>query len=73
MRNPRTADDKWYQKKMNELDKSKYYCKCGHSLIIPAWIDRQICDYCGNYVYKNKETEFRYKLKGAINNAKVKN
>ena len=73
MRKLRTTDDKWYQKKMSELDKSKYHCKCGHRVIIPYWIDRQLCDCCGNYVYKNKETEFKYKLKGAINHAKVKN
>ena len=58
---------------MNELDKSRYYCKCGHSLIMPVWVDRQICSWCGKYVYKDKETEFRYMMKGAINSAKANN
>ncbi len=73
MRNPKTKDDRWYQKQMRELDKSKYRCKCGHRVVIPAWIDRNICDWCGHYVYKDKETEFKYKLRGAISSAKAKN
>lgn len=69
----KTKDEEWYQKTMRELEKTKRYCKCGHSLIMPIWVDKQLCDWCGNYVYKDKETEFKYKLKGAINSAKAKN
>lgn len=69
----KTKDEEWYQKTMSELDKVKFRCKCGHKVVIPAWVDRQICDWCGNYVYKNKEIEFKHKLKGAINSAKAKN
>lgn len=63
-----TKDDKWYKKTMDELEKNRHYCKCGHSMIIPYWVDRQLCSFCGNYVYQNKEIEFKYKLKGMIKN-----
>ena len=68
----RTKDDEWYQKKMADIDKVKYVCKCSHRVIIPTWADRTLCDWCGKYVYKDKETEFKYMMKGAINSVKAK-
>ena len=35
-------------------------CKCGHRILVGQ--DRLICKYCGNYVYKNKKIELKYKL-----------
>lgn len=63
MRKPRTQDDKWYQKTSEEYDKVKITCKCGHRVIIPHWVKKQICDWCGNYVYRDKKLEFQEKLK----------
>ena len=37
-------------------------CKCGHSVVITNKYDRVICTWCGNWVYKNKKVEFKYKM-----------
>lgn len=47
----------------DKVAKYKVYCKCGHSILIKPRIDRVICHHCGNYVYRTKQIEFRYKLK----------
>lgn len=39
------------------------HCECGHSFIIPNYVDRLICNHCGNYVYRTKEIEKQYKFK----------
>lgn len=41
----------------------KYKCQCGHSVIIPAFMDKKICDWCGHWVYKSKQDEFKDKFK----------
>ena len=48
---------------MREYDKVKYKCKCGHSVIIPVWVDKNVCDWCGNYVFRDKKKEFEYRVK----------
>ena len=37
----------------------KVKCKCSHSVFMPYGIDKKICSHCGNWVYKNKEIEFK--------------
>lgn len=52
-----------------EHDKLQDYvvkCKCSHTILFTGKKDRLICRYCGNYVYKDKKTEFKYKMKGLI-------
>lgn len=49
-------------KMFNEMSKYIVKCKCSHSVVITKQ-DRVLCTYCGNYVYKNKKIEFRYKLR----------
>lgn len=45
-------------------DKVKYTCKrCGHRVIIPNWVEKNVCDYCGYYVFKNDKDEFKFRLK----------
>lgn len=63
----RTRDDIYYQRVMDGLDKIKYRCKCDHRVVIPRHIDRNICDWCGSYVFKNKKDEFEYRLKEKLN------
>ena len=55
-----------YKRMTDEYQKIKHYCKCGHSVIIPAWVDKQICNWCGNYVFRNKKIEFEHRLKEKI-------
>lgn len=40
----------------------KVKCKCSHSVFMPYGTDKAICNHCGNYVYKNKQIEFKEKL-----------
>ena len=37
-------------------------CKCGCSIMIPAYKDKLICRWCKNYVYRDKGEEFKQKL-----------
>ena len=37
-------------------------CSCGHTIAI-VFADRTICSHCGKWVYRNKQIEFKYKLK----------
>ena len=45
-------------------------CKCGHVLELPHKVDKSICTWCGNYVFKNKKIEFEYRMKERFNNEK---
>lgn len=53
---------KEFERQSKEYDKVKVKCKCGHRLVIPVWVDKQICSWCGHYVYRNKQLEFREKI-----------
>ena len=39
--------------------------KCGHSVIFSKF-DKAICSWCKHYVFKDKKTEFEYRLKESI-------
>ena len=54
---------KEYRRMTEEYDKVLYRCKCGHRVVIPYWVEKQVCDWCGRYVFKTKEDEFKYRLK----------
>ena len=47
--------DKEFKRMTEEYDKVKYLCKCGHRVIIPSYVDKQLCNWCGNYVFKDKK------------------
>lgn len=51
------------QRLYEEKTKYKHYCKCGHSVIIANKKGMAICSHCRNLVFKDKETEFKYRLK----------
>lgn len=53
-------------KKFRMYADNTYKCKCGHSITIPNFINKKLCTWCGNYVYKNKKEEFRDKLKNVM-------
>lgn len=57
---------KEYKNMANEYDKVKYKCKCGHRVVIPYNVDKQICSYCKKYVFKDKQREFEYRLREKI-------
>ena len=64
MRKLRTKDDIWYNNLTNSLDLYKVKCKCGKKVVVLN--DKKICSHCGNYVFKNKEEEFKYRVKEKI-------
>ena len=35
--------NKEYERMSEEYNKIKIKCKCGHKVIVPMWVDRQIC------------------------------
>ena len=53
-----------YKRMTREYDKVKYTCKkCGRRVVIPYKVDKQICSWCGNYVFKTNQEEFKYRVK----------
>lgn len=57
---------KEFKRMTDEYEKVKYICKCGHRVVIPKWVDKQLCDWCGRYVFKDKRSEFKYRISEAI-------
>lgn len=53
-------------------EKIKYKCSCGHVVVIPVYVDKILCDWCNNYVFRDKKDEFKYRLKERINNERIK-
>ena len=50
-------------KKSEEITNHRKKCKCGHSMPMAATTEKAICTWCGNYVFRDKKTEFEYRLK----------
>lgn len=48
------------------MSQFKYKCSCSHTVIIRPGVDKKLCSYCGNYVYKDKKLEFKEKLKNEL-------
>ena len=57
---------KEYKRMTEEYDKVKYMCKCGHKVVISHNKTKSLCDWCGNYVFKDKKDEFKYRVKERI-------
>ena len=48
-------------KRLEAYTRASIKCKrCGHT-ILPTK-ERELCTYCGYYVYKDAKTEFKYKM-----------
>lgn len=58
-------------KLMDEYSNLSIKCKCGHTNFVPKFLDKKICPFCGNYVYRNKKMEFVEKLKQVKNEKKI--
>ena len=41
----------------------KVKCKCGHSIIIPVWVNYRVCSYCGKRIRNNTKAWFKYQFK----------
>ena len=59
-------DIKRYSKAVDLL---KVQCKnCGRKTPFFSRTDRVICTWCRNYIYKNEQVEFKYKMKEVMRN-----
>ena len=45
-------------------------CDCGYSMFIPIYVDKKICNWCGNYVYRDKKDQFKAKLLSQLREVK---
>lgn len=53
-------------KVINERSSHRYYCKCGHTVIIRPCETKILCHWCNRYVFKNEKDEFLYRMKEAM-------
>lgn len=44
--------------------------ECGHTLYIPPRKDKVLCNYCGNYHFKDDKARFEYRLREELNRRK---
>lgn len=58
--------NKEYERLCDYYDKIKYKCTCGHIVVIPVYVDKVLCDWCGNFVFRDKKEEFKYRMKERI-------
>lgn len=55
------------EKYANEMHKFKYKCKkCGNKAIIPNKVNKVLCKWCNNFVFKNPRDEFKYKINSEL-------
>ena len=45
------------------LTDNKTKCKCGHSVAIPPHLNKVICSWCRNYVFRTPKDEFKHRMK----------
>lgn len=51
-------------KMFNSIHDRTMHCEnCGHSILFENKKNKILCNHCGRYVFKNKKTEFEYRLK----------
>lgn len=59
----RTKDDKQFKRSSEVYSQNKYPCKhCGHKQLIPKIMEKNLCDWCGFWVFKNEKDEFKYRM-----------
>ena len=57
-------DVKKYQDKLAKL---KVKCKhCGHTKVIPKFLDKVICNWCGHAIYRDPKKEFEERLRSRL-------
>lgn len=66
-------DFKEMQRKLDDIAKTTYKCKCGHTIVIANKDGRAICNYCGHMAFINKQKEFEYRVKENLFRERRKN
>lgn len=54
------------EKALSELEKLKVKCKCGHTMVMPVYVDEVICKHCGKKVQNNSKLYFMYKMRKVL-------
>ena len=55
---------KEYKQRLDKyMATNRYYCKCGHSVVISPINNKKLCTHCGIWIFKNKKDEFIYRMK----------
>lgn len=49
--------------KLEDIRKTSYKCRCGHTVVIANRDGRAICKHCNRWVFKDKKTEFEFRMK----------
>lgn len=47
-------------KMFKRLADNRYYCKCGHSVVITPKYERAFCDWCHRWIYKDPTKQEMY-------------
>ena len=55
-----------YKKITDFLSTVSYPCTWGHKSVIPYNVEKVVCSWCGKYVFKSKEDEFKYRIRGKL-------
>lgn len=50
-----------FKDNFEEVTDAKVTCKCGHRVLMGTQV-KTICSWCGNFVFKNENEEFKYRL-----------
>lgn len=53
-------DSNMWKIETRHRERHRYYCTCGHSVMIPYNKDRKMCSWCKHWVDKKKADEKRY-------------
>ena len=51
------------KRKYEDKQKYAYKCKCGHTVFIVNKSNMCLCSHCKNLVFKDKKTEFEYRMR----------
>ena len=60
------------KKLFNQMQQNRYYCKCGHSVLITNKQEKAFCDWCKHWVYKDKDKQLEYDKKAQEQDNRVK-
>ena len=65
--------------KNSEIEKEHQYytehrvlCKCGHSMLVTSKDGKELCTFCGQYVFATPKLEFKYRIKEKLRRKPMK-
>lgn len=62
-----TKADLEFERGLHTRQEHKYKCKrCGHKQLIPGYMQKNLCDECNNWVFRDPKDEFKYRMSEKI-------